>query len=346
MTPLAPKEYWDLHFNEWVNKLEQAKQYCIIYVTDLTQKEMYNIYLVVYKYLCFMSTVPAYTNYQLQESEMITKRVDTSLYNITNGISWLAQKWAGNQQYLLTGDLHLIGEAPLEALSTRDINLELESSKTQREQEREETEQLEFTLSVDEDLEAARYKAEQRKYIFQQPPTVEPPPLEKTLEKGKQLQLQGYTQTPRDGNRTATKDSRQRQSKKGNPSLYSHTKRRTEVSKKAGRTQRPSDDDSDDDPNSEAKDAGRDADRSDLDNEPDKETAAEESDRSVSEITASMPEWERIPGQKQRSTSAKIDKHNKLANIRDTENCNGKAEECRDTITCDQYVQLIIKWLK
>ena len=21
MTPLAPKEYWDLHFNEWVNKL-------------------------------------------------------------------------------------------------------------------------------------------------------------------------------------------------------------------------------------------------------------------------------------------------------------------------------------
>ena len=27
LTPLAAKEYWDLHFNEWVNKLEQAKQY-------------------------------------------------------------------------------------------------------------------------------------------------------------------------------------------------------------------------------------------------------------------------------------------------------------------------------
>ena len=40
MTPLAPKEYWDLHFYEWVNKLEQAKQYCIIYNADLTQKEM------------------------------------------------------------------------------------------------------------------------------------------------------------------------------------------------------------------------------------------------------------------------------------------------------------------
>ena len=36
MTPLAPEEYWDLHFNEWVNKLEQAKQYCIIYNADLT----------------------------------------------------------------------------------------------------------------------------------------------------------------------------------------------------------------------------------------------------------------------------------------------------------------------
>ena len=27
MISLAPKEYWDLHFNEWVNKLEQAKCY-------------------------------------------------------------------------------------------------------------------------------------------------------------------------------------------------------------------------------------------------------------------------------------------------------------------------------
>ena len=52
MTPLAPKEYCDLHFNECVNKLEQAKQYCVIYNADLTQKEMENICLVVYKYLC------------------------------------------------------------------------------------------------------------------------------------------------------------------------------------------------------------------------------------------------------------------------------------------------------
>ena len=35
MTLFAPQEYWDLHFNVWVNKLEQAKQYCIIYNADL-----------------------------------------------------------------------------------------------------------------------------------------------------------------------------------------------------------------------------------------------------------------------------------------------------------------------
>ena len=39
MTPLTPKEYWDLHFIEWVNKLEEAQEYCIIHNADLTQKK-------------------------------------------------------------------------------------------------------------------------------------------------------------------------------------------------------------------------------------------------------------------------------------------------------------------
>ena len=116
------------HSNDWVNKLEQAKQYCIIYNADLTQREMENICLVVYKYLCFMSILPDYTNYQLEESEMITKRLDTPLYNITKGIPWLAQKWPEIQQYLLTGNLYLIGEAPLEAPSSREVTFEPESS--------------------------------------------------------------------------------------------------------------------------------------------------------------------------------------------------------------------------
>ena len=60
----------------------------------------------------------------------------------------------------------------------------------------------------------------------------------------------------------------------------------------------------------------------------------------------SMAEWEKITGQKQRSTSAKTNKPNKLATIRDPENCDGKAEKWRDPSTVDLYEQLIIKWLK
>ena len=111
MTPLAPKEYWDLHFNEWVHNLEQAKQYCIIYNADLTHNEMENICLAVYKYLCFTSILSDYTNYQLVESEMMTKRLDTPLHNITKGMPWHAQKWPEIQHYLLTGNLYLMGEA-------------------------------------------------------------------------------------------------------------------------------------------------------------------------------------------------------------------------------------------
>ena len=146
MTPLPPKEYWDLHFIEWVNKLEQAKQYCIIYNADLTQKEMDNICLVVYKYLCFMSTLPDYTNYQLEESEMITKRLDTPLYNITKGIPWLAQNWPEIQPYLLTGNHYQMGEAPLEAPSSREVTLDPAPSDTKLSQEQEQEEEYEYTL--------------------------------------------------------------------------------------------------------------------------------------------------------------------------------------------------------
>ena len=59
-----------------------------------------------------------------------------------------------------------------------------------------------------------------------------------------------------------------------------------------------------------------------------------------------MAEWGKITGRKNRSTSAKTNKANKLANIRDSKNCDGKAEKWRDPITFDQYGQLIIKWLR
>ena len=243
-----------------------------------------------------------------------------------------------------------MGEAPLEALSSREVTFEPESSDAKQTQEQEQEVEYEYTLSEEEDWETGRVEAEKQKYIFQQPATVPPPALKKSLDKGKQPQFQGYTQRSGDGNQTPTKDNSQKQTQKENPSQDLHrigsSKSRTGAGKKAGRTKRPSDDDSDDDPDWEGSDAGRDADRSVSDNEPDRETAAEKSDRSVREITPSMAEWEKITGQKQRSTSPKTNKPNKLAKIRDTENCDGTAEKWRHSITFDQYGQLIIKWLK
>ena len=77
-----------------------------------------------------MATLHDYTNYQLVESGMITNRLNTPLYNNTKGIPWLAQKWPEIQQDLLTGNLYLMGEAPLEAPSSRDVTFEPEDSDT------------------------------------------------------------------------------------------------------------------------------------------------------------------------------------------------------------------------
>ena len=164
-----------------------------------------------------MSTLPDYATSQLEESGMITNRLDTPLYNITKGIPWLAQKWPEIQQNLLTGNLYLMGEALLEAPSSREVTFEPESSDTKQRQEQEQEVEYEYTLSEEEDWEAARVEPEKRKYIFQQPPTGPPPAQKKALDKGKQLQFQGYTQRSGDGNQTSTKDKSQKQTQKQNP---------------------------------------------------------------------------------------------------------------------------------
>ena len=66
LTPLAPAKFWDIIFAECTNKMNQAKQYCIIYNAKLRPKEMENICLVIYKYIWFMSILSDYTVYQLE----------------------------------------------------------------------------------------------------------------------------------------------------------------------------------------------------------------------------------------------------------------------------------------
>ena len=60
-----------------------------------------------------------------------------------------------------------MGEAPLEAPSSREVSLEPESPDTKQAQEQEQETEYEYTPSKEEDLEAARVEAEQQKYIFQ-----------------------------------------------------------------------------------------------------------------------------------------------------------------------------------
>ena len=193
-----------------------------------------------------------------------------------------------------------MGEAPLEAPSSREVTFEPESSETKQSHEQEQGEEYEHTLSDKEDMDAARVEAETQSYIFLQPRTGPPPALKKCPHKEKQRQVQDYEQRSGDGNQTPTKDRSQKQIIKQNSSQdsYSISKRRTEGRKKAGRNKEASDEDPEDDKSSEGSDAGRDAHRSGSEDEPDGETAAEESDRSVRAINSSMAEWENITGQK------------------------------------------------
>ena len=143
LTPLASAKLWDINFVEWTNKMNQAKQYCIIYNAKLTAKEMENICLLTFKYICFMLTLPDYTDYKLEESEMMLRKLDSPFYDITKAIPWIAQKWPEIQQYLQTANIYLMGEAPLTGLSSRDVSFESESV------QKEESDEEEYDISAD-----------------------------------------------------------------------------------------------------------------------------------------------------------------------------------------------------
>ena len=44
---------------------------------------------------------------------MVVKKLVPLLYNPMRGMPWIALKWPEIQQYLLTGNLYPMGEAPL-----------------------------------------------------------------------------------------------------------------------------------------------------------------------------------------------------------------------------------------
>ena len=88
---------------------------------------MENICIVLYKYICFMSILLDYADYQVEVPELILRKLDPPLYNITNGMPSIPQKWPQIQQYLLAGNIYQVVEALLEATSRMDVSFEPES---------------------------------------------------------------------------------------------------------------------------------------------------------------------------------------------------------------------------
>ena len=88
--------------------------------------------------------------------------------------------------------------------------------------------------------------------------------------------------------------------------------------------------------------------RPDRHKRPDTEEEAEETNKSVREMTLSMKEWQKVTGQKQKpkaNKSKQLATARGLAKIRDSETCDGKSQKWRDQISFDQWGQRVVKWL-
>ena len=257
---------------------------------------MEHICFVVYKYICFMSTLPDHTDNQLAERERILRTLDLPLYNITKGIPWIAQKWRDIQQYLLTGNIDLMGEALLEAPSSRKVSLKpKEAQKAESEEE--------------EDDISEHGQEEEEEDIFNAERTSEKAKSSKDKGKGKLMteanQGEGISlfDTPkrkkspsRGSSKSQSASQTTETSKPCNMKRGSHTEKTTR-----------GDGDPDDSNDTSGEESGYDDDdrRPDRHRRPDKEEEAEETDRSVREITTSMTEWEKVTGQQQRPSTKK-----------------------------------------
>ena len=78
-----------------------------------------------------MSTLPDYTEYPLKESDVIIQKLEPAVYNLIKGMPEILQKCTEIQQYLLTGNMNLMGEGPLEATSSREVSFEPEGAQAE-----------------------------------------------------------------------------------------------------------------------------------------------------------------------------------------------------------------------
>ena len=227
-------------------------------------------------------------------------------------------------------------EAPLEAPSSREVSFEPASTQA------EESEMEEEGDDISEDGQPQ----EEEKDVFN--PITAPQGVHSTKgttsgtqrsSKGKEIQSRSNSAFERQNSSTRGSSKSQSVSATKKTSEPCHMKRGTHTEKKIATGRNPNDSD---DPSGEeyniddnGSDRGR---KSDQGRRPDQEEEAEETDRSVREITPSMAEWEKVTGQKQfiRKKSRQVSRARGLAKIKDPENCDGKSQQWRDPITFDQ----------
>jgi len=88
---------------------------------------------------------------------------------------------------------------------------------------------------------------------------------------------------------------------------------------------------------------------SDKSKDSDSEESGTETDRSVREIIPSQKEWEKVTGIKQHASKIKeetIKKATRLAKIKEPEAFDSKAEKWKHSITFDEYMEQLVRWLK
>jgi len=81
----------------------------------------------------------------------------------------------------------------------------------------------------------------------------------------------------------------------------------------------------------------------------DSEESGTETYRSVRKITPEQKEWEKVSGIKQHASKIKgeiIRKATRLAKIKEPETFDSKVEKWKDTITFDEYMEQLVRWLK
>jgi len=88
---------------------------------------------------------------------------------------------------------------------------------------------------------------------------------------------------------------------------------------------------------------------SDKSKSPESKESGTATDRSVREITQQQKEWEKVTRIKQHASKVieeTIKKVTRIAKIKEPEAFDGKAEKWKDTITFDEYMEQLVRWLK